>query len=121
MNWFIKDTIQSRAAGVMPDSTVRNSIGVGFRQPVTILKVSLRMMSSFLACRLWYHAGEAYTAALYTRARAPVPKLEELDPTTSLLVDVGGYSWRILWHAVIRVVICTSPAYPVSPRYVGVE
>jgi len=80
MNWFIKDTIQSRAAGVMPDSTVRNSIGVGFRQPVTILKVSLRVMLSFLACRLWYHAGEAYTAALYTRARAPVPKFEELDP-----------------------------------------
>ena len=64
----------------MQDNTGRNSVGVGFRQPVTILMVSLRVMSSFLACALRLHAGEAYSAALYTRARAPVLKVEGLAP-----------------------------------------
>ena len=69
-----------RAAGAMPDNTGKNSVGVGFRQPVTILMVSLRVMSSFLACALRLHTGEAYSAALYTRARAPVLKVEGLAP-----------------------------------------
>ena len=64
----------------MPDNTGRNSVGVSFRQPVTILMVSLRVMSSFLACALRLHAGKAYSAALYARARAPVLKVEGLAP-----------------------------------------
>ena len=53
-----------RVAGAMPANTGRNSDGVGRRQPVMILKVSLSDVSSFLVCTLRHHAGAAYSAAL---------------------------------------------------------
>ena len=64
----------------MPDDTGRNSTGVGFKQPVMILRVSLRVVSSFLVCELRHHKGAAYSAALYTRARAPVLRVDGLAP-----------------------------------------
>ena len=60
--------------GAMPESTGRNAVGVGRRHPVISLMVSFRAVSSFLAWELLHHAGEAYSTALYTRARALVTK-----------------------------------------------
>ena len=45
-----------------------------------ILRVSLRVVSSFLVCELRHHTGAAYSAALYTRARAPVLRVDGLAP-----------------------------------------
>ena len=49
---------------MMHDSPGRKSIGVGRRQPVIILSVSLRAVSSFPVCLLRHHAGAAYSAVL---------------------------------------------------------
>ena len=49
---------------MMHDSTGRKSIGIGQRQPVIILSVSLRAVSSYLVRLLWHHDGAAYSLAL---------------------------------------------------------
>ena len=69
-----------RGAGAMPESTGRNAVGVGRRHPVISLMVSFRAVSSFLAWELLHHAGEAYSAALYTRARALVRRVVAQAP-----------------------------------------
>ena len=69
-----------RVAGPMPENTGRNSVGVGLRQPMIILRVSLSAVSSFFVCVLWHQTGEAYSAELYTRARAPVRRVVGLAP-----------------------------------------
>ena len=65
-----------RVAGAMPESTGRNSVGVGIRQPVIILMVSLSAVSSFFVCVLRHQ----HSAVLYTRARAPVRRVVGLAP-----------------------------------------
>ena len=64
----------------MPESTGRNDVGVGRGHPVISLMVSFRAVSSFLAWELLHHTGEAYSAALYTRARALVRRVVALAP-----------------------------------------
>ena len=105
----------------MPDNTGRNSVGVSFRQPVTILMVSLRVMSSFLACALRLHAGEAYSAALYTRARAPVLKVEGLAPHD----EPASRRRRLFLEDTLarsesRCCLYVSCLSSFTPRYVGV-
>ena len=57
----------TRVAGAaMPESTGRNSVGVGLRQPMMILRVSLSAVSTFFVCVLRHQTGEAYSAVLYT-------------------------------------------------------
>ena len=105
----------------MPDNTGRNSVGVGFMQLVTILMVSLRVMSSFLACALQLHAGEAYSAVLYARARAPVLKVEGLAPHD----EPASRRSRLflednLARSESRCYLYVSCLSSFTPRYVGV-
>ena len=96
-------------------------MGWVFREPVTILMVSLRVMSSLLACALRLHAGEAYSAALYTRARAPVLKVEGLAPHD----EPASRRRRLFLEDTLarsesRCCLYVSCLSSFAPRYVGV-
>ena len=105
-------------AGAMPESsqsTGRNSVGLGLRQPVMILRVSLSAVSSFFVCVLRHQTGEAYSAVLYTRARAPVRRVMGLAPRLNLLDGAEGCFWMTLLCKGTRGVVCRLAACLVSP------
>ena len=68
------------SGGVIPASTGRNVVSVGLMHPVIIRIVSFSAMSSFLVWVLRHQAGDAYSAALYTRAGAPVRSVDVYAP-----------------------------------------
>ena len=68
------------SGGVIPVSTGRNVVSVGRMHPVIIRIVSFSAPSSFLVWVLRHQAGDAYSAALYTRASAPVRSVEVYAP-----------------------------------------
>ena len=88
---------------------------------MTIFMVSLSVMSSFLACALRLHAGEAYSAVLYTRARAPVLKVEGLAPHD----EPASRRRRLFLEDTLarsesRCCLYVSCLSSFTPRYVGV-
>ena len=68
------------SGGVIPASTGGNVVSVGRMHPVIIRIVSFRATPSFLVWVLRHQAGDAYSAALYTRATAPVRSVEVYAP-----------------------------------------
>ena len=63
-----------------PASTGRNVVSVGLMHPVIIRIVSFSATSSFLVWVLRHQAGDTYSAALYTRASAPVRSVDVYAP-----------------------------------------
>ncbi len=53
-----------RGAGVMPESTGRSLVGVGWKHPVISLMVSFSVTFNFFTWELLHHTGDAYFAAL---------------------------------------------------------
>ena len=75
------------SAGGMPASTGSCCTGVGYKYPVILRRVQLRLTSSRLVCLLLLHVGAQYSAGAYTSARAEVRSVDGLAPypvTTSL-------------------------------------
>lgn len=68
------------SGGAMPDRMGRNKFSVGRMQPVMMRIVSFRLTSSFFVWALRHHTGDAYSAALNTRASAPVRRVEVYAP-----------------------------------------
>ena len=68
------------SGGVIPASTGRNVVSVGCMHPVIIHIVSFSATSRFLVWVLRHQAGDAYSAALYTRASTPVRSVEVYAP-----------------------------------------
>ena len=67
-------------SGVIPASTGRNVVSVGRMHPVIIRIVSFSAAPSFLVWALRHKAGDANSAALYTRASASVRSVEVHAP-----------------------------------------
>ena len=72
------------SGGVIPASTGRNVVSVGLMHPVIIRIVSFSATSSFLVLVLRHQAGDAYSAALYTMASAPVRSVDVYAPQLEL-------------------------------------
>ena len=69
-----------RLGGGIPASTGRHSVGMGWRHPVMIRMVSLRVTSNFLVCLLRDQAGATYSAALYATAKALMRSVDVFAP-----------------------------------------
>ena len=68
------------SGGMIPASTGKNMVSVGRMHPVIIRILSFSATSSFLVWVLRHQSGDAYSAALYTRASAPIRSVEVYAP-----------------------------------------
>ena len=68
------------SGGEIPASTGKNVVSVGRMHPEMIRIESFSATSSFLVWVLPHQTGEAYSAALYTSASAPVRSVEVYAP-----------------------------------------
>ena len=75
-SYFVTRASCLMSGGAIPASICRNVVSVGLMHPVIIRIVSFSTMSSFVVWVLRHQPGDAYSAALYTRASAPVRRVE---------------------------------------------
>ena len=107
---MIRVVLASRlmSGGVIPASTGRNVVSVGRMHPVIIRIVSFSATSSFLVWVLRHQAGDAYSAALYTSASAPVRSIDvyapQLEPTRQRRKPFLAFT--LLWR--LSRCFCTS-------------
>ncbi len=105
------------SGGVIPASTGRNVVSVGLMHPVIIRIVSFSATSSFLVWVLRHQAGDAYSAALYTRASGPVRSVDvyapQLEPTRQRRRPFLAFT--LLWR-LSRCFFYVSDRSRVTPR-----
>ena len=82
----------------MPDSMGRNSTGVDGKAPLISLMAVLSTTSIRAVWLLWLHAGAAYSAVEYARARVEVRRVSKFAQCQRVsLADIHGQrSWQQL-------------------------
>ena len=94
------------SGGVIPAIIGRNVVSVGRIHPVIIRIVSFNATSSFLVWVLRRQAGGTYSAALYTRASAPVRSVDVYAPQPARQRRRPFMAFTLLWR--LSRCFCTS-------------